>query len=167
MFWDRFLYFQQKREKSMKVDYKICEKCGCFKSSERCYNCDPLKTGDLDCCDQLREYYGIPNKVIKEKKPVLRKKHWINTDPNKIIKHHLLEYYFTKKQLDKMGLYHNAPDWQLLETTYYKHHRTINGLKLHLHKLNGTWERYKNITEPQIRELINNIPKQVIETFKK
>ena len=66
-----------------------------------------------------------------------------------------------------MGLYYNVPDWQLLETPAYKHHRTINGLKLHLHKFNGTWERYKTLTEPQIRELIDAIPKQVIETFQK
>lgn len=157
-------------------EYAVCDSCGTFKSGERCYNCHPLTAGDLDVCDQLRQYYGIPNKVIKEKiqpirkelmwnKPI-RKEPWTETDPNKIVKHHLLQYYFTSDQLDKMGLYYNVPDWQLLETTAYKHHRTINGLKLHLHKFNGTWERYKTLTEPQIRELINNIPKAVIETFK-
>lgn len=148
-------------------EYEVCDSCGTFKSGERCYNCHPLTAGDLDVCDQLRQYYGIPNKVIKEKKQPIRKEPWTETDPNKIVKHHLLQYYFTGKQLVQMGLYHNAPDWQLLETTAYKHQRTINGLKLHLYKFKGTWERYKNITEPQIRELINNIPKEVIETFKK
>lgn len=147
-------------------EYAVCDSCGTFKSSERCYNCHPLSEGDLDVCDQLREYYGIPTKVIKEKKEPIKKEPWVIRDPNKIIKHHLLEYYFTQKQLRKLGLYDNVPDWQLLETTAYKHHRTINGLKLHLHKFNGTWERYKTLTEPQIRELINNIPKAVIETFK-
>lgn len=147
-------------------EYAVCDSCGTFKSSERCYNCHPLKTGDLDVCDQLREYYGIPIKVMKEKKQPIRKEPWTDTDPNKVIKHHLLEYYFTRKQLLKMGLYNNAPDWQLLETTAYKHHRIIKGLKLHLYKFNGTWERYKTLTETQIRELINNIPKAVIETFK-
>ena len=148
-------------------EYAVCDSCGTFKSSERCYNCHPLKTGDLDVCEQLREYYGIPNKVIKEKKQPIRKEPWTETDPNKTVKHHLLEYYFTGKQLVKMGLYNNAPDWQLLETTAYKHNRVINGLKLHLYKFNGTWERYKDITEQQIRELINAIPKAVIETFQK
>ena len=148
-------------------EYTVCDSCGAFKSSERCYNCHPLKTGDLDVCDQLREYYGIPNKVIKEKKQPIRKEPWTKTDPNKTVKHHLLEYYFTRKQLKKFGLYDNAPDWQLLETTAYKHNRVINGLKLHLYKFNGTWERYKDITEQQIRELINAIPKAVIETFQK
>lgn len=147
-------------------EYAVCDSCGTFKSSERCYNCHPLSEGDLDVCDQLREYYGIPTKVIKEKKEPIKKEPWVIRDPNKIIKHHLLEYYFTQKQLRKLGLYDNVPDWQLLETTAYKHHRTINGLKLHLHKFNGTWERYKTLTEPQIRELINNIPKAIIETFK-
>ena len=147
-------------------EYTVCDSCGTFNSSERCYNCHPLKTGDLDVCDQLREYYGIPIKIMKEKKQPITKEPWTDTDPNKVIKHHLLEYYFTGKQLLKMGLYNNAPNWQLLETTAYKHNRTINGLKLHLHKFNGTWERYKTLTEPQIRELINNIPKEVIETFK-
>ena len=147
-------------------EYAVCDSCGAFKSSERCYNCHPLMAGDLDVCDQLREYYGIPNKVIKEKKEPIKKETWVIRDPNKIIKHHLLEYYFTSDQLNTLGLYENAPDWQLLETTAYKHHRTINGLKLHLHKFNGTWERYKTLTEPQIRDLINNIPKAVIETFK-
>lgn len=147
-------------------EYSVCDSCGTFKSSERCYNCHPLSAGELDVCDQLREYYGIPTKVIKEKKESIKKETWVIRDPNKIIKHHLLEYYFTSDQLNSLGLYENAPDWQLLETTAYKHHRTINGLKLHLHKFNGTWERYKTLTEPQIRELINNIPKAVIETFK-
>ena len=147
-------------------EYAVCDSCGTFKSSERCYNCHPLREGDLDVCDKLREYYGIPNKVIKEKKEPIKKETWVIRDPNKIIKHHLLEYYFTSDQLNSLGLYENAPDWQLLETTAYKHNRIINGLKLHLHKFNGTWERYKTLTEPQIRELINNIPKAVIETFK-
>lgn len=148
-------------------EYEVCDNCGTFKSSERCYNCHPLQAGDLDVCDKLRQYYGIPNKVIKEKKQPIKKEHWVSRDPNKVIKHHLLEYYFTEHQLRKLGLYDNVPDWQLLETPAYKHHRTIDGLKLHLHKFNGTWERYTTLTEPQIRELINNIPKQVIETFKK
>lgn len=148
-------------------EYAVCDSCGTFKSSERCYNCHPLQPGDLDVCDQLRQYYGVPNKVIKEKKEPIKKETWVIRDPNKTIKHHLLEYYFTSDQLNSLGLYENAPDWQLLETTAYKHHRTINGLKLHLHKFNGTWERYKTLTEPQIRELINNIPKAVIETFQK
>ena len=147
-------------------EYAVCDSCGAFKSSERCYNCHPLKTGDLDVCYQLREYYGIPTKVIKEKKQPIIKEPWVKLNPNKIIKHHLLEYYFTQNQLIKLGLYYNVPDWQLLETTAYKHHRTIDSLKLHLHKFNGTWERYKTLTETQIRELINNIPKAVIETFK-
>lgn len=148
-------------------EYAVCDSCGTFKSGERCYNCHPLTEGDLDVCDQLRQYYGIPAKPVKEKKQPIRKEPWTDRDPNKIVKHHLLEYYFTQNQLDKMGLYYNVPDWQLLETPAYKHHRTINGLKLHLHKFNGTWERYKTLTEPQIRELIDAIPKQVIETFQK
>jgi hypothetical protein len=148
-------------------EYTVCDNCGTFKSSDRCYNCRPLIPGDLDVCYQLRQYYGIPTKTVKEKKQLLRKKPWTNTDQNKLIKHHLLEYYFTKNQLEQMNLYNNVPDWQLLETTAYKHHRKINGYKLHLYKFKGTWERYKTLTESQIRELINNIPKAVIETFKK
>mgnify|MGYP006393047803 CR=1 FL=1 len=159
-------------------EYSVCDNCGAFKSGERCYNCHPLTAGDLDVCDQLRQYYGVPNKIIKEKKTSIneitwignkqqKKEPWTDTDPNKIIQHHLLQYYFTGKQLVKMGLYENAPDWQLLETTAYKHNRVINGLKLHKYKFKGTWERYKNMTEEQIRDLINNIPKEVIETFKK
>ena len=43
-------------------EYTICDSCGTFKSSERCYNCHQLRAGELDVCDQLREYYGIPTK---------------------------------------------------------------------------------------------------------
>ena len=132
-------------------EYAVCDTCGAFKSSERCYNCRPLQDGDLDVCDQLRKYYGIEPKPNKDK----------------TIKHHLLQYYFTGDQLKEMGLYYNAPDWQLLETTYDKHHRVIGRYKLHEYQLKDNWEQYKGLTEPQIRDLINNIPKQVIELFKK
>ena len=132
-------------------EYTVCDNCGTFKSSERCYNCHPLQAGDLDVCDHLRQYYGIVAKPNKD-------------DP---IKHHLLEYYFTKKQLVEMGLYDKVPDWQLLETTKDKHHKRIGRYRLHEHQLSDNWEKYKTLTETQIRELINNIPKQVIEVFKK
>ena len=131
-------------------EYAVCDNCGTFKSSERCYNCRPLQSGDLDVCDQLRQYYGVVPKPTKDK----------------LIKHHLLEYYFTQNQLVKMGLYYNVPDWQLLETTYDKHWTRIGKYKLHEHQLSDSWEQYKSLTEPQLRELINNIPKEVIETFK-
>lgn len=179
----------------MKVEYKICDKCGCFKSSERCYNCDPLKMGDLDCCDQLREYYGLPAKscpgniVTPNSLGVVNKtlaqgeeptvlpgtskygNPYINTkkrefDPNKIIKHHLLEYYFTGIQLKRMGMYDNVPDWQLLSVKNEIHHRTVNGLKLHKWKYKDQWQNYKNLTETQIRALINQIPQELINTFK-
>lgn len=132
-------------------EYEVCDNCGAFKSSERCYNCHPIQSGDLDVCDQLRQYYGVVPKANKDK----------------TIKHHLLEYYFTKTQLEKMGLYYKVPDWQLLETTYDKHCRVIGKYRLHEYQLKDSWEQYKGLTEPQIRELINNIPKAVIELFKK
>lgn len=132
-------------------EYEICECCGAFKSSERCYNCYPIQNGDLEVCDQLRTYYGILSKPNKYK----------------TIKHHLLEYYFTAEQLVKMNLYYNVPDWQLFETTNEKHCKKIGKYRLHEHKLADNWEQYKGLTEPQIRELINNIPKQVLEIFKK
>lgn len=132
-------------------EYAVCDSCGTFKSGERCYNCHPLRAGDLDVCDQLRQYYGVVPKPNKDK----------------TIKHHLLEYYFTQNQLIKMGLYYNVPDWQLLETTYNKHWKRIGKYKLHEHQLSDNWEQYKSLTEPRIRELINAIPKQVIEVFKK
>ena len=47
-------------------EYTICDKCKSFISSPRCYSCYPLQPGDLDCCDQLREYYGIPTKPCQE-----------------------------------------------------------------------------------------------------
>lgn len=132
-------------------EYAVCDSCGAFKSSERCYNCHPLQSGDLDVCDQLRAYYGVVPKPTKDKP----------------IKHHLLEYYFTQKQLMDLGLYHNVPEWQLLETTYYKHWKRIGKYRLHEHQFSENWDQYKNITESQIRDLIDAIPKQVIETFKK
>lgn len=175
----------------MKIEYKICEKCGFFKSSERCYNCDPLKNGDLDCCDQLREYYGIPAKSCSKDTPRVPDPYETNTththdkndgktsplsrnpytgkqyyDPDIFKQHHLLEYYFTSIQLRKMGLYYNVPDWQLLKVRIGKHTRTINGMKLHEHKYKDQWENYKNLTETQIRTLIDQIPKELIETFK-
>lgn len=182
----------------MKIEYKICEKCGCFKSSERCYNCDPLKIGDLDCCDQLREYYGLPAKSCPgnvatpsflsetntnyqtEKESTvtqgtgkygnpyidIRKYKTQPYDPNKIIQHHLLEYYFTSLQLNRLGLYDNVPNWQLLNVKNSLHHKNINGLKLHKWLYKDQWENYKNLTETQIRALIDNIPKELINTFK-
>lgn len=132
-------------------EYAVCDSCGAFKSSERCYNCHPLQSGDLDVCDQLRQYYGVVPKPTKDKP----------------IKHHLLEYYFTQKQLMDLGIYYNVPEWQLLETTYYKHWKRIGKYRLHEHQFSENWEQYKNITEQQIRDLIDAIPKQVIETFKK
>lgn len=132
-------------------EYDVCDSCGAFKSSERCYNCHPLQDGDLEVCEQLRPYYGI----------------WSIPNNEKLIKHHLLEYYFTKKQLMEMGLYYNVPEWQMLETTYEKHWKRIGKYRLHEHQLSDNWEQYKGLTEPQIRELINNIPKQILEIFKK
>ena len=180
----------------MKVDYKICEKCGCYKSSERCYNCDPLKMGDLDCCDQLREYYGLPAKSCPKeahRAPDLNETNKTHTNfkndgrtsplgrnpyhnydphspngrnPNAIIQHHLLEYYFTSSQLKQLGLYENAPQWQLLNVKYSLHHKNINGLKLHKWLYKDQWQNYKNLTETQIRALIDQIPQELINTFK-
>ena len=65
-----------------------------------------------------------------------------------------------------MDLYYNVPEWQMLETTYEKHCKRIGKYSLHEHQLADNWEQYKGLTEPQIRELINNIPKQVLEIFK-
>lgn len=181
-------------------EYAVCDSCGAFKSSERCYNCHPLRAGDLDVCDQLRQYYGIPNKPGQELPGKWAKRsfitendceygsertgqldtrensywdalfgknqsNWTSRDPKQKTKHHLLEYYFSQDHLIKMGLYDNVPDWQLLEITQFNHHRKINGLKLHTHKLDDEWEKYKQINETQIRELIDKIPKEVIETF--
>ena len=182
-------------------EYTVCDNCGTFKSSDRCYNCRPLTTGDLDVCDQLRQYYRIPNKSSQalpgkcvrrrfinendgecgiEKTDQLdtrensywdslcgrNQSNWTSRYPEQKTKHHLLEYYFSSKHLKEMGLYENAPDWQLLEITQFNHHRNINGFKLHTHKLDKDWKKYKNINESQIRELIDKIPKEVIETFK-
>lgn len=62
---------QNRKEKKMKLvinnkEYTICDSCGAFKSSERCYNCHPLSEGDLDVCDQLRAYYGFPAKYCSK-----------------------------------------------------------------------------------------------------
>jgi hypothetical protein len=181
-------------------EYAVCDNCGAFKSNERCYNCHPLTAGDLDVCDQLRKYYGIPTKPgqelpgkwsrsnlnIENDCDYGKKKtgqldarensyfdalcgknlsNWTFRDPKQKTKHHLLEYYFSSEHLKEMGLYYNVPDWQLLEITQFNHHRRINGLKLHTHKLDKDWEKYKQINETKIRELINNIPKEIIETF--
>jgi hypothetical protein len=172
-------------------EYTICDKCGCYKSSERCYNCDPLKMGDLDCCDQLREYYGIPAKYCSKdtyRAPDLYETNTIHAtdendgrsstcvrnpylgkpifDPDVYKQHHLLEYYFTSRQLRDMGLYNNVPQWQLLKVRLTNHTRIINGMKLHEHKYKDQWQNYKNLTEEQIRALIDQIPKELIETFK-
>lgn len=182
-------------------EYNVCDSCGTFKSSNRCYNCRLLIPGDLDVCDQLRQYYRIPiennqtlpvklNKrrfidrndsdYINEKTGQLdtrdnsywdslygrNQSNWTSRDPEQKTKHHLLEYYFSSKHLKEMGLYENVPDWQLLEISQFNHHRNINGFKLHTHKLDKDWEKYKYINESQIRELIDKIPKEVIETFK-
>ena len=195
-----FLNLREKQEKYMKIiikdrEYTICYKCGCFKSSDRCYNCDPLKMGDLDCCDQLREYYGIPAKCCSKDTPRVPDLCQTNTthttekestvvsatgkycnpyinakkyvfDQNKIIEHHLLEYYFTREQLGRLGLYKNVPQWQLLNVKNEIHRKTVNGMKLHEHKYKDQWQNYKNLTESQIRALIDQIPKELIETFK-
>lgn len=39
-------------------------------------------------------------------------------------------------------------------------------MKLHEHKYKDQWQNYKNLTETQIIELIDKIPKELIETFK-
>lgn len=172
-------------------EYTICDSCRAFKSSERCYNCHPLKMGDLDVCDQLREYYGMPAKSCSKeahRAPDLNETNTTHTtdendgkmypcgrnpyigksiyDPDVYKQHHLLEYYFTSKQLRVMGLYYNVPDWQLLKVRIAKHTRIVNGMKLHEHKYKDQWKNYKNLTETHIRELINQIPQELINTFK-
>lgn len=131
--------------------YDVCDKCGSFKSTSRCYFCKPLQKGDLDVHDKLRRYYGIYQKP---------------NNNTRIVKHHLLEYYFTQKTLIEFGLYSNVPEWQLLETTASKHHRIIEHRQLHMYLLEGTKELFKNMTEQDIRKLINDIPKEVIDIFK-
>jgi len=131
--------------------YEVCDRCGSFKSSNRCYFCKPLENGDLDVHDKLRRYYGIYPKTDIHKR---------------IVKHHLLEYYFTQQTLMEFGLYFNVPEWQLLEVTSSKHHRIIRNMQLHSHLFEGTKEYYKNMTEQDIRKLIDGIPKEVIDTFK-
>lgn len=32
-------------------EYLLCDCCGSFKSSERCYNCKPLQATDTNICD--------------------------------------------------------------------------------------------------------------------
>lgn len=172
-------------------EYEICDSCGTFKSSERCYNCHPLREGDLDVCGQLREYYGLPAKSCSKEAHRAPDLYETNTtyttdendgrsspcgrnpyigkqcyDPDVFKLHHLLEYYFTSIQLRKMGLYYDVPDWQLLKVRIAKHTRIINGMKLHEHKYKEQWQNYKNLTETQIRELIKQIPQELIETFK-
>ena len=172
-------------------EYTICDSCGAFKSSERCYNCHPLMEGDLDVFDQLREYYGLPAKYCSKeahRAPDLYETNTTHTtdendgrsspcgrnpyigksiyDPDVYKQHHLLEYYFTSKQLRVMGLYYNVPEWQLLKVRISKHTRIINGMKLHEHKYKDQWQNYKNLTETHIRELIKQIPQELINTFK-
>ena len=131
-------------------EYAVCDKCQSFISSPRCYSCYPLQQGDLDCCEQLREYYNIPPKPFNDK----------------LIKHHLLQYYFTRKTLIEMGLYYNVPEWQLLQVKISNHNRTIGTMKLHEHKLESCKELYMNMSDEFILNLIDKIPQELIESFK-
>lgn len=166
--------------------YFICEDCGSFKSTERCYNCRPIQPGDLDVVPELRQYYNIPAKPstalgvntsditsdkisngfegIPQKNPRLKPSSR-SQDPEAIILHHLMEYYFTKEQLKEMGLYKDVPEWQLLKVKAKNHHKRIDDYKLHLYKYSKDWVNYKTITEAQIRKMIDNIPKKLIELY--
>lgn len=168
--------------------YFICEDCGSFKSTERCYNCRPIQRGDLDIVPELRQYYNIPaqsstalgveapditsDKISNgfgeypEENPYIRPSSRLPQDPEAIVLHHLMEYYFTAKQLKKLGLYKDVPEWQLLKVKFKNHGRTIGDYKLHLHKYREDWKNYKNITEAQVRQMIDNIPKELIELYK-
>lgn len=94
-------------------EYLLCDCCGSFKSSERCYNCKPLQASDTNICDELKPYYEIQNeqKIFK-------------------VKHHLLEYYFTCEQLIELGLYYNVLDWQILVTDNLKHSKSIKRIQI-------------------------------------
>ena len=169
--------------------YFVCEDCGSFKSTERCYTCRPIQPGDLDVVPELRQYYNIPaqpstalglratdislseisNGFSEDPKknpyirPSLRSSSY---DPEAIVLHHLMEYYFTGEQLKKLGLYEDVPEWQLLKVKAKNHLRAIGDYKLHLYKYKEDWKNYKTITEAQVRQMIDNIPKKLIELYR-
>ena len=152
--------------------YFICEGCGSFKSTERCYNCRPIQAGDLDIVPELRQYYNIPaqsSTALGVKAPDISLGEISNgvvEDPEAIVLHHLMEYYFTEKQLRKLGLYDDVPEWQLLKVKVKNHCRKIGIYKLHLHLFKEDWKNYKNITEAQVHHMIDSIPKKLIELYK-
>ena len=151
--------------------YFICDGCGSFKSTERCYNCRPIQTGDLDIVPELRQYYNIPTQpstalgVRATDISLSEISNGVDEDPEAIVLHHLMEYYFTVEQLRKLGLYSGVPEWQLLKVKVKNHFRKMGNWNLHRHLYREDWENYKNITEAQVRHMINSIPKKLIELY--
>ena len=151
--------------------YFICEGCGSFKSTERCYNCRPIQRGDLDIVPELRQYYNIPAKsstALGVREPDISLSETSNEvvkDPEAIVLHHLMEYYFTMEQLRDLGLYKDVPEWQLLKVKVKNHHRKMGNWNLHRHLYRKDRGNYKNITEAQVRHMIDSIPKKLIELY--
>lgn len=86
----------------------------------------------------------------------------------KSIKHHLLEYYFTAEQLKELRLYYNVPMNHILIVDGAKHFATINGLKLHEYLYKDNFDYWvEHINDEQINHLLEQIPKILIDTFKK
>ena len=127
--------------------YNVCAECGAFVSNPRCLSCTQLSSSDRFLVKELKPYY---KGVVPKRTPAV------------LIRHHLLEYFFSKETLVKHNRYDNVPNEEILIVRGRDHQRVIRGFRLHLA------ERADEMlldSDSGVKELLSRIPIEVIGIF--
>ena len=134
-------------------EYEICDKCGSFMSNPRCLACFPLTGSEEWIIPELRKYYPISGQVTE------------NTvgRPPKLVKHHILEYFFKSATLMRHNQYLNVPDRFMMNVTQFLHGRKVKNISLHAHIFEGNEEMEALLDTPD--KLLEMIPARLYELF--
>lgn len=137
-------------------NYEICGVCGTFISSPRCLACSPLTGNEEWIDDRLKQYYqqSTSQEVVKDRgRPVT------------VVRHHILEYFFTRKSLIECGQYFNVPDRFILEVKTRDHFRRLEGISLHSYIYEKD-EEMKELLRTNPDYFLKWIPERLYELFK-
>ena len=67
-----------------------------------------------------------------------------------------------------MGLYYNVPKSHIFEIDKKYHYKTVNGFKLHAHIYADNFDYWRYYITPEaVEHLLEQIPNEMIDSFKK